>query len=355
MKKYKYTTKIDIGYDENGKRLRKCLRADTKADLRRKEIEFRAAQLSGIKFDDRTTFGAYAKTWLKTAKDVRSENTKAMYENIINKHLAPLATVLVSQVKPTTLQLLINDTKDQPRTCQQMRNTLRQIFRSAIRDDMIKKDPSEGLIIPKYRSKEKRQLTSYEKAHIMAAELSAKDKLYLYIAYGCGLRREEILALTRNDVDLCNNVLHVNKAVAIVHSLPVLKETKSAAGVRDVPIPDFLAKYFKQYFDTHKDIVLFLNRNSSYYGSSSYQKMWTRITKAIYAGMTDKDKLAEPQDLTSHILRHNYCTELCYAGLSIKEVARLLGHEDYKMIMEVYAHVDASKERTAEKIKAINF
>ncbi len=46
---------------------------------------------------------------------------------------------------------------------------------------------------------------------------------------------------------------------------------------------------------------------------------------------------------------------LYYAAISPKEAQRLLGHTSYKMIMDVYAHLDAKKEDTAAKLNAINF
>lgn len=353
---YKYRTVVDIGYDENGKRLRKDIRANSKAELKKKEAEFRANLAMGnVLINENTTFDVYAEAWLKTAKDIRSDNTKAMYENCILKHLSALQGVPISKIKPTMLQLIINERKDHPRTCQIIRTTLQQIFRAAIRDEILKKDPTEGLEIPKYKADEKRTLTEFEKKRIFTVDIYDKDRLFLYIAYGCGLRREEILALSRSDIDLKQGLIHVTKAVALVKGQPILKEPKSAAGVRDVPIPDFLANYCRSYLREHKEILLFANQHGEYMKQVTYCRMWNRITREMYKPLTDLEKLREPQDLTAHILRHNYCTELCYAGVSVKEVARLMGHSNYKMIMEIYSHIDEKKESTKDKIAAINF
>lgn len=353
---YKYRTVVEVGYDKNGKRIRKDIKANSKAELKKREAEFRASLAMGnVLINENTTFDKYAEAWLKTAKDIRSANTKAMYENCLLKHLSSLDGVPINKIKPTMLQLIINERKDHPRTCQIIRTTLQQIFRTAIRDDIIRKDPTEGLEIPQYKAEEKRQLTELEKKRIFNLELRDRDKLFLYIGYGCGLRREEILALSRNDIDFRQGVIHVNKAVAIVNNLPILKETKSASGVRDVPMPEFLKKFCKQYLKDHKDLLLFPNEKGNYYGSATYNRMWSRIIAELYKDLTPKQQRLEPQDLTAHILRHNYCTELCYAGVTVKEVARLMGHSNYKMIMEVYSHIDGQKEATKDKIAAINF
>ena len=58
------------------------------------------------------------------------------------------------------------------------------------------------------------------------------------------------------------------------------------------------------------------------------------------------------EDLTSHIFRHNYCTNLCYQfpKISIKMIARLVGDSE-KVVLEVYNHLMLEKE---DSISAVN-
>ena len=65
--------------------------------------------------------------------------------------------------------------------------------------------------------------------------------------------------------------------------------------------------------------------------------------------------LGHETNLTLYCFRHNYCSELYYSEVSMKEAQRLLGHSSYKMIMDVYAHLDAQKEETKKKLNAIDF
>ena len=60
----------------------------------------------------------------------------------------------------------------------------------------------------------------------------------------CGLRRGELLALDWSDVDFENKVIHVTKSVIFNKNQPIIKGPKSKAGIRDVPIPDFLIEVF---------------------------------------------------------------------------------------------------------------
>ena len=79
---------------------------------------------------------------------------------------------------------------------------------------------------------------------------------------------------------------------------------------------------------------------------SSYVKMWTGIRKAMNA-----------PDLTAHIFRHNYCSNLCYQipTISIKKIAELLGDRE-KMVIEVYNHIILEKEDPFKAVEeALNF
>ena len=65
---------------------------------------------------------------------------------------------------------------------------------------------------------------------------------------------------------------------------------------------------------------------------SGFRRMWGRIIKAMQAVSE-----SPIEDLTSHIFRHNYCTNLCYQfpKISIKMIARLVGDSE-KVVLEVY-------------------
>ncbi|MEG2234796.1 MAG: tyrosine-type recombinase/integrase, partial [Oscillospiraceae bacterium] len=44
-------------------------------------------------------------------------------------------------------------------------------------------------------------------------------------------------------------------------------------------------------------------------------------------------------DVTPHILRHTYITNLLLAGVDIKTVQYLAGHEKAKVTLDIYAHL----------------
>ena len=80
---------------------------------------------------------------------------------------------------------------------------------------------------------------------------------------------------------------------------------------------------------------------------SSYVKLWNRIRKAI-----GQASGSNTTDLTAHVFRHNFCTNLCYQipKISIKHIAQLMGDTE-KVVLDVYNHIILDKEDAAGAVE----
>lgn len=304
------------------------------------------------------TFLQYARSWLAVYKSGREGNTKAMYENIIEKHLIGLEYIPLQNIDRIHLQQIINNSEGHQRTQQQIRMTFKQILESAVADHLFPSNVMEDIFrnveTIKYTPKEKRPLTENERICLFKADLSLMDKSFVYLLYGCGLRRGEAIALTVFDFNLQKHTVTINKAHETIKSSVKQKNPKSQNGFRTVPIPNSVFPVIEQHINRTKSenkIYLFTKRDGKPMTKSSYDKMWKRIQNAIQA--VSEEPIS---GLTAHIFRHNYCTMLCYQipSISIKRIAKLLGDTE-KMVLEVYNHIVLEKENAEDAInKAMN-
>ncbi len=348
----------DGTYTELGKKKYISIRSKKSSkDLENKVAEYnqRIKDRSLVKHTD-MTFLEYAQLWRTIYKATRSGNTQAMYENIIEKHFVALSSLPLQDVSRIHYQILINNAEGHPRTQQQIKVTFKQVIKSAIADQhlpaRVLDDIFNNIDTIRYTPKEKRALTSEEKEALFKAELSPKDRAFVYILYGCGLRRGEALALTRFNIDLERRNLTVNQALAYDHNNPYVKETKSNNGIRSVPIPAKVFPAIESYVRSVHNDKLFYMKDGGWITKSSYDKMWARIVKAMQE-QSEKPVIG----LTAHIFRHNYCTNLCYQipAISIKKIAELLGDTE-KMVIEVYNHMILEKEDAVSAVEnALNF
>lgn len=74
--------------------------------------------------------------------------------------------------------------------------------------------------------------------------------------------------------------------------------------------------------------------------------MWERIVRKM------QEVSNEPiSGLTAHVLRHNYCSNLCYQipRISFKKITELLGDTEV-MVLKVYNHIMLKKEDSAKAV-----
>lgn len=289
------------------------------------------------------TFLDYARKWKEVYKANKSKNTQAMYYNVIEKHLY-VVKCQMNAINRMDYQMLLNSIPGD-RTRQQVSMTFKQIVKSAIKDKLLPAnvyneifDDTETI---HYRAPEKRALTETEKKATFDADLDPPDKVFLYILYGCGLRRGEALALSRFNISIDRRELTVGGSVAFDGNNPYLKGTKTRNGERTVPIPEMILPALESYLATLKGTLLFPSRNNDYLSKSSYDKKWARIIKGM-----EKASGETFDTLTAHIYRHNYCANLCYKipEISINMIAQLLGDNE-RMVIDVYNHCIAHKEK----------
>lgn len=365
MGKYKkrkdgrYATTVMIGYKDNGKPNNVFLSAKTEKELRNKVVELKMKMKTGemIKQSD-TLLKDYADSWMDTYKSAASINTRAMYKNAVEKHIKPeLGHLPLNKIVRSDVQKLINDNQEHTRTCEIIKMTIVQILNSAIDDKLLHDNVAKKVTLPKRHKSEKRALTGLEKEAIKKADFTQTERALVMLLFYFGLRRGEVLALTKSDINFKKKLLNVNKTVVFDVNTPIIKTgAKSDAGNREIPIPDSVEDFLRQFLKSVNTFYLFHGKNTETLSKTQYAKMWDRIIRKMNdAVTTEKEKIigSEPiTGLTAHIFRHNYCTMLYYSGISQKKAVELMGHSDLKMIMEVYAHLDEEKEAVQEKLNA---
>ena len=185
-----------------------------------------------IKTSD-TLLRDYADSWMQTYKASAGINTKAMYQNAINRHIKPeLGHLPLGKIVRSDVQKLINDNQEHPRTCEIIKMTLVQILGSAIDDRLLHENVAKKVMLPKRHKAKKRALTGLEKEAIREADFNLQEKAFVLLLFYFGLRRGEALALTKSDIDLKKRILYVNKTVVFDVNTPIIKVgAKSDAGI----------------------------------------------------------------------------------------------------------------------------
>lgn len=101
-------------------------------------------------------------------------------------------------------------------------------------------------------------------------------------------------------------------------------------------------------------MVVRSTKERTYYKYVNGQSIKYTVTPAL--GMKQKNnpkiRYTLDFDVTPHLLRHTYITNLLYAGVDPKTVQYLAGHENSKTTMDIYAKVKYNKPK--ELFSAVN-
>ena len=161
-----------------------------------------------------------------------------------------------------------------------------------------------------------------------------------------GLRVGEALALKNSDFDLKRRILSVNKTLTTDKNDKVCigKTTKTYAGKRELPIPDFILPYILEQMKVaqdNQDEMLFLTPQEGLVLHSTINRKLKSIAKKV--GISD--------NISTHTLRHTYGTRCIESGMRAVALQRLMGHTDINVTLNTYTTVfNKYKEEELKKV-----
>lgn len=339
----------DGTYNKDGTKHRKNIRSSkSSADLEKKVQLFEeSVRLRKAVVRSDYTIKDYAERWLTVFKPDIAVRTAEMYHRILDIHFKSIHCVKLSDISLIHFQTIMNEASGKKRTQQQIQLTFKQILKTAVSEHLYPANVAQDIFFAmkpvRYKAKERRVLTENEKKAVFLADLDSKDRIFLFLLYGCGLRREEVLALTKGDFNLEKHTVSIDKAIIFdKKGFPIQKDPKSQHGYRTVPIPGNVFPAIREYVMalTFEESRLFIMSTNKPLTKSSFRRKWKRIINAMSV-VTG----TEINGLTPHVFRHNFCTNLCYQIpiVSVKRIAQLLGDTE-NMVLNVYNHVILAKE-----------
>lgn len=305
-------------------------------DLYKHFLELRYSNMKGS-YVQSCNFKDYTQKWLKFNSSGKSEATIKEYKYILNKYLIPnFGYMNLDKIKRMDIQTLQSNLleKNHVELAHKCIRFMKTICNDAIADDLIIKNPCLGIKEPKIVHQEKEILTAYQDKLLLKSQ--HKYAPFFRILRYTGMRREEITALTINDIDLKNKIISINKAVSFATNQPKLKETKNKK-TRVVPILDLI-------YNDVETIVNHCKKNNIKYLFTKQTDSNSMLTQEAIRCMTRSFCNDVGFKFTPHQLRHSYCTMLYYSGIKIKETQSLMGHSSAKMVYDLYAHLDKEKE-----------
>ena len=338
---------LEKRFTVNGKRY--SVYGKTTKEVTAKEQDIRKQIAAGIYTDNRNiTLDGYFDEWIKGKRNGAKSNTLKTYSCYYNKHISPiLGSRKVQQIERRevlNLQRELSDTLSN-NTNNMVIKVLRALLNDAIKDEVITKNPAEGIANLKERDKASesyhRALTEEEQKAFM--QEVANDYYYEFIALllSSGMRSGEAAALCWNDIDYKNNVIHITKTLTFTEkgSLIVGDSPKSEAGRRDIPLTDTINGILARQRAKQRNVIP-MGKNNVFvavYGGLVHNHA---INRAISDALTRLEaKGIHIEHFTAHALRDTFATRFIEQGGQPQTLKTILGHNSLAMTMDLYSHV----------------
>ena len=176
----------------------------------------------------------------------------------------------------------------------------------------------------------------------------------VYILFHTGMRISEFCGLTLKDIDLENRTVNIDHQLQRTSDMRyIIETTKTDAGTRVLPITEDVAQMFQAIIEdrnapkVEKSIdgysgFLFYDDN----GMPLVAMHWQHRFNHMVGRYNDIYRVQMP-NITPHVCRHTYCSNMAKSGMNPKTLQYLMGHSDISVTMNVYTHIgfdDAEEE-----------
>lgn len=221
-------------------------------------------------------------------------------------------------------------------------------FKKAVKDNIIKKnflDDKFEYGIPKSlkQTKKIRAFTLDEQKEFLniLKNNNIKNIPYKYqflLSMFTGMRMGEINALTLQNIDLNNNVIHIRGTItkSVLDGFKRGEKTKTYTSMRDIIIDNqvkqILSDYIDNYYKDNKEHLLFYDfKNSMYITTNEVNCAFKRLCK--------KYNIAE--NVNQHMLRHTFATRCIESNMPAHVLQKRLGHKSINITLDTYCDMFA--------------
>lgn len=371
--------------DPEGKR--RSIYSKDLAELREREEKLVKDQLDGLDVyaagnsTVNFVFDRYISTKLELRKTTM-RNYTYMYNRFVRDGFGKkkIAAVKYSDVLQF-YQHLLQEKQMQINTLETIHTILHPTFQLAVRDNIIRVNPSDGVMaqVKKQKGKnhgvrhaltleQQRAFIRYTEDNVTFSHWTSFFKFLL----GTGCRIGEAIGIRWEDVDFEKRMIHINHSLVyytrVYKDHPVcsfsVSSPKTEAGIRTIPMMDTVYESLRKELELQKETgfneteidgmkgFIFMNRFGNVHNPQAVNRAIKRIYESynaeevVKAAKERREPILIPH-FSCHHLRHTFCSRFCENETNIKVIQTIMGHANIETTMDIYAEVTDKKKEEA--------
>ncbi len=287
-----------------------------------------------------------ADLWKEEKRQFVKKSTFAAYSLIVETHLQPafgnLTAVTEKDVQDFVLQKLNGGLSQ--KTIKDMLIVLRMILKFGAKKNYCVYAPID-VIFPTDRERQELEVLSIanqKKIMRFVEDNFTFRNLGIFICLSTGIRIGEICALTWDDIDTENGVIHIRKTIQRIYvkengikKTELLIDTpKTATSMRDIPMIKDLYEILKPLKKVVNNDYFVLTNEATPTEPRTYRNYYKKLL----------DKLGIPP-IKFHGLRHSFETRCIESKCDYKTVSVILGHSNISTTLNLYVHPNYEQKK----------
>lgn len=321
----------------------------------------------GKSFDGSMDFASFMLEWLSFAEHTIARTTYASYQNMVIKKIVPYFReypVTLKALEPKHIQqFYMHELKSvKANTVKHEHANIHKALEYAVKMDFIPYNVSDRVELPKVEKYVPEYFKESEILDFLEKTKDHKLALLFQIAVFYGMRKEEIIGLTWDEIDFDNNCFTIGNTVKKVsingkRELLIERKTKNRSSYRTMPLNPVIKekllilrkkqeenkKICGDCYDYTYDGYVFVDPMGALYEPDYVYNAFKKVLNKY--GF---------KNIRFHDLRHSCASLMVTKGDGINNVQKWLGHSDIGTTANIYAHLDyQSKVESAEKMSGI--
>ncbi|WP_303836704.1 site-specific integrase [Ruminococcus flavefaciens] len=314
-------------------------------------------------------------TWLdQYCKNEVRLSTYVNYDTYVQRHIRnTIGEYKLCDLNTAIMQAFFNDKAKKgklngsgglsPKTIKNMHDMMHRALDKAVHLDMIIKNPTDYVALPKRKKTEMRYLTTEEQSNLQDAIKGERLEMPILLALYTGMRQGELFGLQWSYVHLESKDRSWLRVVQAVNRFSdrtnesekktflALSEPKTPHSVRAIPLLPYIAERLRQYKEEQEEYfkekglpmtnMVFTTKAGNLVDPRDFQRDFKLLLKRYNL-----------REINVHALRHTFATRALESGMNVKTLSKILGHSSVAFTLDTYAHV--TEDLKFEEMAAMN-
>ena len=306
----------------------------------------------------REDVATYLRRWLeRIARPGVRHRTYCLYRAGIEGHLIPaFGDLPLSRLTADDIEAWYARTTLAPSTARLYGQVLRMALREAVARDLLSRDPSARVKLPRVGEGPGRALSLEELREVFAALSGSWVRVPALIALGTGLRPGEILSLRWVDVDLETGSISVTRTQTqgergMEFAAPKTKGSRRSVGIGTNLVEALRehrqeqAEHVRRAAEVWKGCGLVVCRGDGLpWTVSAMSHAWKRLVHAR------ESTVESTRGARFYDLRHSANSYVLAGGVEVLAASKRMGHARASMTLDRYAHLIPGRQDAAVEV-----